>query len=260
MHTFSDQQLLSACRVLFGPDVTLNQGFLWYLQTTGIKSAYRKRVKESHPDAHPLADAHLLALLRTQFNEITLAYQLLDSYLHRRGDSQKNGCYETSAEILQAGEVRSPASFTKESNNSRELLKGRSLPLVVIKTGRYLYLRGYTTFQSIPDALYWQRRQRPSMGVKARQWGWLDNTSVVAILRATHISGKFGERAVKLGYLSTYQKEMLLSFQQSSQQLIGRYFIQLGILSEAQLAALLGELHDHNQIVKSLQLSGRLSR
>jgi curved DNA-binding protein CbpA len=116
MLVFSDQELLSAYRVLFGPDATLNRGFLWYLQPTGVKTAYRERAKESHPDAHPLADASLLEVLRTQFNEINLAYKLLDSYLHQRRNGQQNGYYETGDELLQMG------------NDSSDHLQGRSLP------------------------------------------------------------------------------------------------------------------------------------
>jgi len=55
MHEFSAKELLSACRILFGPDVVINRDFLWYLQQEGAKSAYWSRAKESHPDAHPAA-------------------------------------------------------------------------------------------------------------------------------------------------------------------------------------------------------------
>lgn len=39
MHDAHEAVLLSACRVLFGPDVEVTSDFLWYLQPEGAKVA-----------------------------------------------------------------------------------------------------------------------------------------------------------------------------------------------------------------------------
>jgi len=42
-------RLFSACRVLFGPQVEITLEFLNYLQESGVKDAYRRRARETHP-------------------------------------------------------------------------------------------------------------------------------------------------------------------------------------------------------------------
>jgi len=44
------KDLLNACRILFGPAVQLSIDFLRDLEPSKLKSAYRKRAFETHPD------------------------------------------------------------------------------------------------------------------------------------------------------------------------------------------------------------------
>ena len=48
---FAEQDLHNACQVLFGADIAVSRGFLDYLQLSGLKSAYRKKALETHPDS-----------------------------------------------------------------------------------------------------------------------------------------------------------------------------------------------------------------
>ena len=46
----AEQELYRACRIIFGPDLTVSREFLEYIQSSGVKSAFRKKAMETHPD------------------------------------------------------------------------------------------------------------------------------------------------------------------------------------------------------------------
>ena len=46
----STVELFNACRTIFGSQVNVSTEFLRYLQPVGVKSAYKKRALETHPD------------------------------------------------------------------------------------------------------------------------------------------------------------------------------------------------------------------
>ena len=62
MYFNSEIALLNACRTLFGKEVNLSHEFLYYLQPSGAKTAFRNQAKAHHPDAHasssPLTSAN----------------------------------------------------------------------------------------------------------------------------------------------------------------------------------------------------------
>jgi hypothetical protein len=241
------EELLSSCRILFGSDVEITSDFLWYLQLEGARSAYWRRAKESHPDAHPDAETHMQDKLGYEFDRVAQSYQLLCKFLRYREQTNfmLNGIFgKVSPTIQESHEGRK-----QESNNSRDLFYYGKLPNNEIKTARYLYYRGVTSFQSIFDALTWQREQRPLIGVLARQWGWMNDVTVREILTAKHLRGRFCDRALAIGALTTGQRDKLICYQQSCQQRIGKYFIQIGVVSEHEMESLSLERIIHNNLV-----------
>jgi hypothetical protein len=50
MTVVAEHELYRACKIIFGPDLTVSRKFLGYLQKSGVKRAFRKRVLETHPD------------------------------------------------------------------------------------------------------------------------------------------------------------------------------------------------------------------
>lgn len=249
MHDFSAHELLSACRVLFGPDVELSRDFLWYLQTGGAKSAYWSKARESHPDSHPNADVMVQKILSHEFSRLTEAYQLLCSFLNYR-DQTKCTPHELFDSGLTTGQqVRNRQQ--QQPHCSSELFYSGQVPNIEIKTGKYLYFRGLTSFQSIIKALTWQREQRPLIGSLARQWGWLDDKTVRRVLSARHLPGRFGERALTLGALTTQQHKKLINYQQSCQQRLGLYFVLHGIVNEREMEALMRARIIHNNMIRN---------
>jgi hypothetical protein len=248
MHEFTAEELLSACRILFGPDVVITRDFLWYLQLEGAKSAYWSRAKESHPDAHPDAAITVQIALGNEFGRLTESYQLLCSFLKYR---EQTKCAPNDFFVnrrRKEKETHSRGRYT--SNNTSELFYNGTVPNIEVKIGRYLYFRGVTSFQSIFKALSWQREQRPSIGALARQWGWLDDKMIRTILSTRHIPGLFGERALAIGALTIRQQNKLVFYQQSLHQRLGQYFILNGIVNEKEMEVLARERVIHNNFVR----------
>jgi hypothetical protein len=100
------------------------------------------------------------------------------------------------------------------------------------------------------DAVVWQRKQRPVIGDIALRWGWLNNGAIEQIIRSGGVRGRFGEKAVDLDLLTSFQVKALLFFQSSQQERLGGYFVQRNILTPEELEGLLRELREHNARVQ----------
>lgn len=80
----AEQELLKACQVIFGADLNVSRQFLEYLQLSGIKSAYRQRAKESHPDLLASESELVRARGARQFQLVKQAYDHLKVYVSAR--------------------------------------------------------------------------------------------------------------------------------------------------------------------------------
>lgn len=238
--------VLTACRVLFGADVVLNDDFLAYLQPEGAKSAYRKRARESHPDAHPRVDGEHLQRLKHEFATVSDAYRELSTFLKYRPQS---GTTASCTARYRPREPRmQPAANAANASSCRDtpLYYTGAVPSVELKIGRYLYFARVASFQAVVAALSWQRMQRPSIGVLARSSGWLDDADVHYILQSGQVQGRFGERAVQLGLLRPWQQQELLRQQQSCQERLGQYFVRYQGISDYRMNQLNAERLRHN--------------
>lgn len=243
MRDENELELISACRILFGPEVQISPDFLVYVQLEGAKTAYRRRARASHPDAHPWAPVERRRQLHNEFSMVSHAYRTLHDYLTTRKDVRR-----LSAERPTRASYNH-CNSQAEQPQTNELYYTGPVPCVELKFGRYLYYRGLVSYQEVLRALQWQREQRPSIGELSRFWGWLNEVAVHRILQAERVSGRFGERAMRLGLLSNSQVQQLLATQQQQQKRIGSYFVKRGLLQEAQLAVLDYERSLHNRAV-----------
>ncbi|PLX83049.1 MAG: J domain-containing protein [Desulfuromonas sp.] len=235
-----EKQLMHACRTLFGQEISLSPEFLGYLQLSGAKSAFRLRAKEHHPDRFAEASPTVRQKQNDRFREIHQAYRLLQQFLSDR----HRPCPRTS-----------PRERTEQSRHQDIPKKhvarpeGAPLPKHPLEFGIFAYYRGKITYQDLIAAVVWQRRQRPSIGALAVRWGWLSENMVGMIVRQPGAGQRFGDKARSLGYLSQQQVDILLRRQRGLQQRIGRYFVEQGLLSEAEVVQLVQELQDHNRRV-----------
>lgn len=240
-------EVLLACRVLFGPDVQLDNDFLAYLQPEGAKSAYRKRARESHPDAHPWVDEAKLQSLKHEFSTVSAAYRELSAFLNCRPQARTNPAYTTQFRSRETGVRQKERTATSrgETGDSPLYYTG-VIPSVELKIGRYLYFTGVASFQAVVQALSWQRMQRPSIGRLARSNGWLEEADVHYILQSPKVQGRFGERAVQLGFLKPWQQKELLKRQLSCQERLGQYFVRFQGIPEYRMNLLNSERLKHN--------------
>ena len=82
----TSSELFEACETIFGPDVNLSIEFLEYLHPVGIKTAYRKRAFETHPD-RAKALGSLASDLNTEFIDVQQAYEKLLSFVETNDGS-----------------------------------------------------------------------------------------------------------------------------------------------------------------------------
>jgi hypothetical protein len=89
--------------------------------------------------------------------------------------------------------------------------------------------------------------QRPSIGSIAVGCDWLLPENIIDILRERRYGEKFGECALRRGYISQYKLVMLLDRQRAIQPQIGKYFIEEGIITSLQLNRLIADMKKHNR-------------
>ncbi|MBU0680652.1 MAG: J domain-containing protein [Proteobacteria bacterium] len=275
-----EHELFQACQVIFGDELQISREFLEYVQMSGVKSAYRKLAKETHPDR--LVSEGELAQVRgaQQFQVIQQAYKNLSIYLdarekgfrftlasspsfRKRPSSSAHNGWATRSERADFTRKQAEARQSKKQDGSTAfqgqnysghrpthkdtqgtLFTGR-LPERQLLFGHFLYYSGLVSWQTIIKALVWQRSNRPRLGDIGRRFGWLTPEDIISLLKAA--DGKpFGARAVDKGLLTHRQVTTLLTFQKTQQHRIGEYFVQNRIFEKARLEEILNRYHAHN--------------
>ncbi len=244
----SENEIFDACRVLFGPEISLSREFLYYLQASGARSAYRQRAKETHPDLFVGEDHRRQQERARLFRHLVDAFDIVNDFLIRRDEvapmappPEPSGAPERKSP---APERRDPGEETEEPRYHRGAVPGRNLEI-----GLYLFYRGAISYQDMIAALVWQRRQRPVIGEVALRWGWLSDAAIGRILAGGGQPGRFGDRAVDLGLLSPFQVKTLLFYQRCRQQRLGEFFIEGGLLTAAEMEQMVADLSEHNRRV-----------
>jgi hypothetical protein len=244
MPQISEAEVFRACRTLFGPELQLSRDFLSYLQPSGVRTAYRNKAKQTHPDRYAVSTAYVREKQQRLFQDLNQAHQTVQLFLRQRDLSQPGASFRsrTSSYSYQ----QPPPRRRQERPPYNRFYRG-PLPPRPLQFGLFLYYLGIIPFNAVIAAITWQRQQRPVLGDIARRWGWLNEEQIKQILTYRNGISKFGERAEQLGLLSALQVRALLLHQRTRQQQIGRFFIEQGYFDEEDLNQLLGTLADHNQ-------------
>lgn len=247
MTAITETEVVKACETLFGRDINISRDFLHRMQPSGVKSAYRKKAKENHPDLFATNPVHIQQKQTALFQNIIHAYDVLNHYFKER----EAGSWNPAGKAKQSP-VHSRSSKPRASSGPPQARTGDeayftgNVPFETLQIGQYLYYRGKIRFGTLIEALVWQRKQRPSIGDIALQWGWLDTEGLNKVSRSCERLRLFGEKAVELGVLTVFQVNTILLYQSSLQDRLGNYFVQNKILSQEELDQLAGELKDHN--------------
>ena len=242
MIALSIPEVFDACGLLFGPKVEISLDFLKYLDLSGLRSAYRKKALETHPD-RAKALGRDEAKMSDRFREVTLAYERLIPIVNNKG----------------AVPLRRKSSV--EKNNKRtnarrqakrdfsELFYTKEVPKRELLLGQFLYYTGLISWPTLIKAITWQRRQRPLIGQIALGWEMISRNEIQRILMRRNLRGKFGERAIRLGYLSRFQLMALLGKQRNLQCPIGEFFVDEGILPLQDMEIMVERQKIHNRDV-----------
>ncbi len=176
--------------LLFGDEVSLGPEFLGYLQPSGAKSAFRTQAKQHHPDRlQQRAAPEVRARQTERFREIHQAYHLLANTFLARRHQRPRATAPGHGRTL--GRRRHAAAPEPRRNSRRCRWSSACMPTIAERS----------SYRDLIEALVWQRRQRPSIGAIACQWGWLNEAKVRRILGHRGTMGRFGRRAVELGLL-----------------------------------------------------------
>lgn len=231
---YTDQELFTACKILFGEKMIPSRGFLRYLNEQGIKSAFRKQASILHPDK-ALVNGRSQAQSQQEFITLQEATSTLRAYIsHSTRPTRKNG-------------QRRPAATVNTKTSMHQL------PRKELLFGRFLYHMGLIEWGLVLQAISWQRSSRLRIGELGVKLGYLEKSSILVILNHCHRSGAFGLTAQKLGLLSTLEVQELLLRQKRQQKLIGQFFVENQIFSEQQLRSLLSQCKNHNYRMKMLR-------
>jgi hypothetical protein len=276
----AEKELVRACEVIFGPELNISREFLEYLQLSGIKTAYRKRAMETHPDrtAHePQENGQqspdlFMAVQGAYENLITFldarekgyrlpsprprttARRAATSTAHkprqRRQQAPKRPAYRA-----QPNNTRAKSKFHSSQNqqkspfwNVENLYRG-PLPNRRLLIGHFMYYSGIINWRTLIQALIWQRTERPKLGELGQRFGMLTEKDVLHILKNRPTLQPFGKTATDMGLLTDAQLRMLIFHQKRLQRKFGEFFIEKKIMGPNELRNLLKQYQTHNAAV-----------
>ncbi len=235
-----DVNIQNACKALFGPETRVSASFLLSLKPHILKNAFRKKAKETHPDLFTAHDAAAQKRQAEMFRIVSNAYNIMRRYCERRDRLRVlHGASNSEAQPAPA------ATQTFRVDEQGWLYRG-VVPERRLEIGRYLYYRGRIPYHVLLHALAWQMQQRPPLGAIAKSWGWLSDDQIRTILALRSMTSRFGQRALQLGLLSSYQARILLSYQRTLQKKLGHYFVEHGHLAQKEINGLVTDLIQHN--------------
>lgn len=245
-------EILDACNILFPSNPKICGEFVYFLEQSKLKEVYRKRVFEVHPDR-----AHILGLteheLTEQFKEINTAYNKLNEYIltNIQVPPKKSPLSENRREAA----TQYYRNFNRNWSNRRKETPEKTfkfnIPATELMLGQFLFYHHIITLETLFDAVIWQRKQRPSFGQIAMEWGILTHDDIRVILRKKNYRVKFGEYALQNGYITKFQYMAILGKQRQMQKPLGQYFVEKRILSSGDLEKYVAMQKKHNEAIQN---------
>jgi hypothetical protein len=232
-----DKDFLEACRVLFGTDMEFSLDFLKGIQPSSLKSAYREKALQTHPDRAMALGSDRMAMSE-RFMEVSQAYEKLKSLL--------NGHDKTIKPKHRPQAAKRAVQRSRETILSDHFYQG-GLPKRTLLFGQFLYYSSLISWRQLIGAVTWQRLHRPLIGQIALDSGMLSSHEIAKTLLERHFKEKFGECAIRKGYLIPLRLMILLGKQRRFQTPIGRYFIENGIFHSGALERLVEQQRIHNR-------------
>lgn len=259
-HSSSHAELHHACRILFGPELQCSPEFLDYLQISGVKSAFRRRAMETHPDRLSSNTDTGAGHDGSRFHLVRAAYENLLGFLRDRqtqspppwGEDDRfqptshnfSNCPRPIRPIILPEEVRSRAGCATTEHYYYGVLPER-----VLLFGHFLYYSGLANWRTVARVLTWQRTERPRLGELGLRHRLLKHEDIALILRRRRPPLPFGQTARNLGLLDEEQLQLLLIRQHRLQKKFGTILLEKKLLKDYELEELLQRFRGHNRSV-----------
>ncbi len=237
-----------ACRVLFGSNVRVTPEFLGRLRPCDLKNTYHRRALEFHPDRASFLGRDPEQLTEV-FKDVNLAYEVLRGFLSKQVHSTTwIPMGETTPQRTSGarGRKRSTGNAREEHSPCSDHFWQSSIPDMKLLFGQYLYYAGVISWRTLISAINWQRQQRPTFGRIAQLWDYLGDEEIAAIISSRLVGERLGDAALRMGYMTPYQRNAVLGFQRWLQRPLGSYFTARGLLLEEEVDYLVRLLRRHN--------------
>ena len=256
--------VLAAGRILFGPGFRA-EGQAWRID---LKTTYRRRALETHPDRARFV-GRAESVLTAEFHRVAEAYRVLSqlsggslpqefeeaevgpkpSAPPRRAQAQAAPAPRPPPRPA-APPVAEPEAGAAPGHRVRYSVHPDTLPRRRLRFAEYLYYSGRVPWTAFVESIPWQRRQRPPVGRIAVQWGFLEPGDVSWILEERRLRGAqsvlFGEFAVRIGYLTSFQLLAVLGRQLRLQKRIGEFFVERSYIEADEIDGIRRRIARHN--------------
>lgn len=266
-------QLFRSCEILFGSDLHVSGEFLDYLEVGGVKSAFRRRAMETHPDRQNGKDPWVQQESTALFSTVCEAYENLLDFLRQKDTIQVSSqSRQTSAATTAPACEREAANERTATANPKKGPSGRPIKRIILPDetysngeisstkayhqgslpgrrllfGHFLYYSGLANWRTITRVLIWQKTERPRLGELGLRFGIFDQNAINTIVSYKKPFYPFGQTARMLGLLSEQQLRVLIFQQQRLQKKFGAILLEKNLLKDYELEELLCQFERHN--------------
>ncbi|MBI5309367.1 MAG: J domain-containing protein [Planctomycetes bacterium] len=241
MEIFTDYQLF------FGRGKANPVEHLRNISLSELKTAYRKKVMETHPD-RAIALGKAATEMAKRFKDVATAYQRLITFVQGKyGDVPDEAVCDKKIHEKIVVQTKPEPEIVGAENFYHGAIPKRKLLI-----GQYLYYCRHISWKTLIEAIMWQKKQRPRLGQIALEWGILSVDDIKMILAERTYKEKFGEFAYRKGYLTYFEFLAVLGRQYRLQPPIGRYFNIQNILGKEELEEMVEKLKIWNNEVEVL--------
>jgi hypothetical protein len=233
-----DQSLREAWHVL-QPWAELS---LQEMSAADLKRLFRRAALATHPDlAVEAVDREADRFLRAM-----RAYELLWAHLQTRSAPRASPRADARPAAAPRPGARPAGPASAAPPPGGPFYHRGPIPARRLRTAEFLFYSGVIPWQTMIDAVVWQRRQRPRFGELAQQFRAATRDEIAWVLGEKGSREPTGVTAVRLSVLSDDEVDRILRYQRAIQAPIGRFFLERNHLSRPELVELVRELFRHN--------------
>ena len=270
MFSSSQTDLIKAYAIIFAGNSAHDFSDLLNTDISALKAAYRNRIMENHPDRSKVLGVND-RILTERFKVINRAYADLSNFIenaqkdktiqyHNSRPAGKNKTWPSRnrtrrntdsqcSDRAYSDRKQEPRNNKSAFQRNHALNKSNWLPHYEVPLGQYLFFIRIISLTTLIEAIIWQRQQRPFYGTIALKWNILTRNDISSIHTNKKPKEKFGECALRMGLLNSFQHRAILCKQKNQQKPIGQYFIEKNILTVDELKTHLLGQKKHNQRV-----------